>query len=102
MGNFDFCQFKNKKVAFNIKCNKMSYFQPKRGSFNGIIKYFNNNYYSSLYSHVNVVVSSSNVASGFQNKSSIVDLHYFDTTSASEGSPGQYGIIYFPETRVSV
>ena len=80
----------------------MSYFRPTKGPFSGIIRHFNNNYYSTLYSHVDVTASSSNSYLAFSNFSSIIDLRFSDSHWASSGDPNQWFKIHFINNRVSV
>ena len=80
----------------------MSFFRPSKGSFNGIIQYFNNNYYNTLYSHVNVTVSSTNNNPDFNNLSSIIDFKYQNSHWASKDEPNQSIMIHFLNNRVSV
>ena len=77
----------------------MLYFSPSRGKFNGIIKYFNVNYYSDLFSLIKVYPSSN--CDGWSNSSSIVDLT--DWTGMWAGNNQNASVIfYFSNKRISI
>ena len=81
----------------------MIFFGPRRGQFNGVIGYLNKYFYSSLYSHVNIEVSSSNSVEAYSYPKAIVNFRNLSAHWALASShSNESAELIFPSNKVYI